>query len=50
MPRESFDAPENLPQEIPCQGAFGQLEDEVPGMPEEPPAGLEEPRLGLDWD
>jgi len=28
MPRESLDAPENLPKERRCQMAFGQLQDE----------------------
>src|SRR5207253_7691946 len=42
---ESFDASENLPKEGPRQVAFGQLQDEVPGMPNEAPAGLEEPLL-----
>jgi len=45
MPRESPDAPEDLPKEAPGQVTFGQLEDEVPSMPDEPPAGLEEPLL-----
>ena len=35
MPREPLDAPENLPEKSPCQVAFGQLQDEVPGMPDE---------------
>jgi hypothetical protein len=39
MPRESLDAPENLPKQAPCQVAFGQLQDEVPGMSDEAPAG-----------
>ncbi len=43
--RESFDAPENLPEEAPGQVTFGQLKDEVPRMPDQPPAGLEEPLL-----
>src|SRR5882762_4019917 len=45
MPRESLDALENLPKEAPGQVAFGQLEDEVPGVPNETPAGLEQPLL-----
>ena len=45
VPCESFDASENLPKEGPRQVAFGQLQDEVPGMPNEAPAGLEEPLL-----
>jgi hypothetical protein len=43
VPRESFDAAENLPKETPCQVAFGQLEDVVPGMPDQAAAGLEQP-------
>ena len=45
MPRESLDALENLPKEGPRQVAFGQLEDDVPRMPDEASAGLEEPLL-----
>ncbi len=45
MPRESLDAPEDLPKEAPRQMPFGKLQDEVPGMSDEPPAGLEEPLL-----
>ncbi len=45
MPRESLDAPEDLPKEAPGQVTFGQLEDEVPSMPDEPPTGLEESLL-----
>src|SRR5882724_7799490 len=45
MPRESLDAPENLPKERRRQGALGQLEDEVAGMSDEAPAGLEQPLL-----
>ena len=45
MPREPLDAPENLPKQAPCQVAFGQLEDKVPRMPDEAPAGLEQPPL-----
>jgi hypothetical protein len=45
MPRESLDALENLPKEAPGQVAFGQLEDEGPRMPDEAPAGLEQPLL-----
>ncbi len=43
MPRESLDAPDNLPKQALCQVALGQLEHEVPCMPDQPPAGLEEP-------
>lgn len=45
MPRESLDPPEDLPKEAPRQAAFGQLQDVVPGMSDEAPAGLEEPLL-----
>lgn len=43
VPRELLDALENLPEEAPRQVALGQLENEVPSMPEEAPAGLEQP-------
>ncbi len=42
VPRESLDAAKNLPKEAPRQVALGQLEHEVPRMPDQPPAGLEE--------
>jgi len=45
MPREPLDAPEDLPKEAPSQVAFGQLEDEVPGVPNEAPTGLEQSLL-----
>jgi len=45
MLRESLDALENLPKQAPCQVALGQLEDEVPRMPDKAPAGLEQPLL-----
>ena len=45
IPRESLDAPEDLPKEGRGQVALGQLEDEVPGMSDESSAGLEEPQL-----
>ncbi len=47
VPRESFDAPENLRKETPCQGALGQLEDEVPSMQDKDKASarLEQPLL-----
>ena len=45
MPREPLDAAENLPEEAPCQVALGQLQDEVSGVPDEAPAGLEQPLL-----
>ena len=41
MPCESLDAPKDLPKEDLCQVAFSKLEDEVSGMPDEAPAGLE---------
>jgi hypothetical protein len=40
MPRESLDAPDNLPKESRSQVAFGQLEDEVPGTPAQAATGL----------
>src|SRR5437773_10147183 len=43
--REAPDAPEDLPKEAPGQVTFGQLEDEVPSVPSEPPAGPEQPLL-----
>src|SRR5881628_855477 len=39
------DALENLPKEAPRQVAFRELQGEVPGMSDEPLAGLEEPLL-----
>jgi hypothetical protein len=45
MPRESLDAVENLPKEAPGPVAFGLLEDEGARMPDEAPAGLEQPLL-----
>jgi hypothetical protein len=42
MPCELLDAPENLPKEAPGQVTFGQLEDEVPSVSNEAPAGLEQ--------
>ncbi len=45
MPRESFDAPENLPNESRCQVVLRRLQDEVSGMPDEAPAGLDQPLL-----
>jgi hypothetical protein len=43
MPRQPFDAPENLLKEGPGQVALGELQGEVPGVPDQPPARLEEP-------
>jgi len=45
VPRESLDAPENLPKQALRQVALGQLQDEVAGVSDEAPAGLEEPLL-----
>ena len=45
MPRQSLDAPENLPKEAARQVAFGQLQDEEPGVPDQAPASLEKPLL-----
>ena len=45
MPRDSFDAPDNLPKQALCQVALGQMEHEVPGMANEAAAGLEQPLL-----
>src|SRR6266446_5522220 len=45
MPRESLDAPDDLPKQALCHVALGQLEHEVPRMSDQPPAGLEEPLL-----
>jgi hypothetical protein len=43
--RQPLDAPEDLPKETPGQVTFGQLEHEVPRMPDEASAGLEQPLL-----
>jgi hypothetical protein len=40
LPRESLDAPEDLPKERRRQVALRQLQDEVSGIADEPPAGL----------
>src|SRR2546426_3729458 len=45
MPRQPLDAPENLAKQRPCQVAFRELQREVPGVPDQPPAGLEQPLL-----
>ncbi len=45
MPRESLDAPKDLSKQTLRQGAFSKLEDEIPGMPDEAPAGFEQPLL-----
>jgi len=45
VPCEPLDACDVLPEQGSCQVAFGQLEDEVPGVPNEAPAGLEQALL-----
>src|SRR5260370_2843611 len=45
MPRESLDALENLTKEASRQVALGELQSEVPGMPDEAAARLEQPLL-----
>ena len=45
MPGEPLDAPDDLPKEGPGQVTLGKLEHEVPRMPDQAPAGLEEPLL-----
>jgi hypothetical protein len=45
MPRESLDARENLPKEAARQAAFRELQGEVPSMPNEASARLEQPLL-----
>ena len=45
VPRQSLDAPENLPEQARRQVALGELQDEVPGMPDQASAGLEESLL-----
>jgi hypothetical protein len=45
MPRESLDAPADLPKQALCQVALGQLEHEVLGMADEAATGLEQPQL-----
>jgi hypothetical protein len=45
VPRQPPDALENLPKEAPRQVAFGELRGEAPRVPDEAPAGLEEPLL-----
>ena len=39
--RKPLHAPDNLSKEAACQVAFGELQREVPGMPDQTPAGLE---------
>src|SRR5262249_31990687 len=45
VPRQSLDAPENLPNQPRRQVALGKRQDEVPGMPDQASAGLEESLL-----
>src|SRR5712692_6247538 len=45
MPRESLDAPDDLRKQALSQLAFGQLQDEVPGMSDEASAGPEQALL-----
>ena len=45
MPREPFDAPDDLRKQALSQLAFGQLQDEVPGMSDEASACPEQPPL-----
>jgi hypothetical protein len=45
MPRESLDAHENLPKELARQVASRELQGEVPRLPNEASARLEQPLL-----
>ena len=45
MPRGSLDAREDLSKQACCQVALGELQDEVPRMPDQATTGLEEPLL-----
>jgi hypothetical protein len=45
VPRELLDARDDLPKQRPSQVTFGELQSEVPGMPDEAAARLEEPLL-----
>src|SRR5262245_24434555 len=45
VPRQPLDACDDLPKQRPCQVTFGELQGEVSGMPDQAPAGLEEPLL-----
>jgi hypothetical protein len=45
MAREPRDATDDLRKQTLSQPAFGQLNNEVPGMLNEAPGGLEEPLL-----
>jgi hypothetical protein len=46
MPRNLLDAREDLAKEGPCQVAFGELQGEVPGMSDQPPAELIDTSIG----
>jgi hypothetical protein len=41
VPRQPLDARDNLPKERPRQIVLGELQGEVPGVLDEPSAGLE---------
>jgi len=45
VPPQALDALENLSKERPGQVTFGELQREVPRVPDQPPARLEEPLL-----
>ncbi len=45
MPRKSLNPRHDVPEQGPRQVAFGELQGEVPGMPDEAPARLEQPLL-----
>jgi len=45
MPCEPLDAPDDLRKQALSQLAFGQLQDEVPGVSDEASAGLEQAPL-----
>src|SRR5262249_48184409 len=45
MPHEPLDAREDLTKERPRQVAFGKLQREVPSVPDQAPASLEQPLL-----
>jgi len=45
VPREPLDAPDDLRKHALSQLAFGQLQDEVPGMSDEASTGLEQALL-----
>src|SRR5262249_36743479 len=45
MPGAPLDASDDLPKHRACQVAFGELQGEVPGMPNEASAGLEQSLL-----